>query len=68
MEQIKSGAKSRSGLGLLDVLGIIFITLKVLGLINWSWWLVLAPFWATLTIVVLLLIVLALLGIGENKK
>ena len=27
----------------LSVLALIFITLKILGVINWSWWLVLLP-------------------------
>jgi hypothetical protein len=40
-----------SGVGALGLLGIIFITLKLLGVINWSWWWVTAPFWAGLAIV-----------------
>lgn len=31
---------------LFGVLGCIFVTLKLTGLIAWSWWWVLAPFWA----------------------
>jgi uncharacterized integral membrane protein len=30
-------------MGLLEILTLIFITLKVLGLITWSWWVVLSP-------------------------
>lgn len=30
-------------MGLLEVLTIIFIVLKLLGVITWSWWLVLLP-------------------------
>ncbi len=36
---------------LFTVLGLIFIVLKLVGTITWSWWLVLAPFWAPLAIV-----------------
>lgn len=25
---------------------VVFITLKLAGLVDWSWWFVLAPFWA----------------------
>ncbi|HEG5317614.1 TPA: hypothetical protein SEZ16_001666 [Campylobacter jejuni] len=32
-------------IGILGVLLIIFIVLKLLGLISWSWWWVLSPFW-----------------------
>ncbi|PVZ87923.1 hypothetical protein C9426_10005 [Serratia sp. S1B] len=30
----------------LTALGLIFVTLKLVGYINWSWWWVTAPFWA----------------------
>jgi hypothetical protein len=36
---------------LFGILGLIFITLKLTGYITWSWWWVLAPFWAPLAIV-----------------
>lgn len=32
-----SDSKKRSGLGICDVLAIVFIVLKLLGVINWSW-------------------------------
>ena len=35
-----------TGLGLLPALGLLFIGLKLIGTIEWSWWWVLAPFWA----------------------
>lgn len=31
------------GVGFLGLLTIVFITLKLLGIIKWSWWLVLLP-------------------------
>lgn len=34
-----------SGLGILAVLQIVFLVLKLTGLIDWSWWLVLVPLW-----------------------
>lgn len=34
-----------SGGFLLGLLGIAFIVLKLTGVIAWSWWWVLAPFW-----------------------
>ena len=33
------------GLSLSGVLGVVFIVLKLTGVISWSWWWVLAPFW-----------------------
>ena len=36
---------SSKGMGIIGVLQIIFIVLKLIGAINWSWWLVLIPLW-----------------------
>lgn len=35
--------RSSSGLGLSTVLTLIFLVLKLVGVINWSWWLVFLP-------------------------
>lgn len=32
-------------MGLFGVLGVIFVVLKLVGVIAWSWWLVLLPFY-----------------------
>jgi len=40
MKQAASG-----GIGCTSVLGIVFVVLKLIGQIDWSWWLVLMPFW-----------------------
>jgi hypothetical protein len=48
------------GLSVCDVLGIVFIVLKLVGVISWSWWWVLAPFWIPLAIVILCAIILAI--------
>ena len=31
--------------GIIDVLFLIFLVLKLTGLINWSWWWVTSPLW-----------------------
>lgn len=36
---------SSSGIGFFGLLGIVFITLKLTGVIDWSWWWVTAPLW-----------------------
>jgi hypothetical protein len=38
-----SNNTSSSGLGLSSVLTIIFVVLKLIGTIDWSWWWVLSP-------------------------
>lgn len=44
-------------IGILGMLGLIFTTLKLLGVITWSWWLVLLPFYA-----IPLLLLIAFIG------
>ena len=36
---------STNGLGFFGALAILFIGLKLLGVIDWSWWWVLSPLW-----------------------
>lgn len=43
------------GLGLGGVLGVVFIVLKLVGVIDWSWWWVLSPFWISFGLTVLIL-------------
>ena len=53
---------SSGGIGVLSVLGLIFIVLKLVGVINWSWWWVLSPFWG---VPALILSVIILIGLGK---
>ena len=38
------------GPGILGLLGIAFIVLKLVGIIDWSWWWVTAPLWIPIII------------------
>lgn len=46
----------------LEVLLIIFIVLKLVGVITWSWWLVTAPFWIPVAIFLVIALVILLMG------
>ena len=48
-------------LGFLDVLTLIFITLKLTDVVNWSWWAVLSPIWIQLVLIIITVIVLLIL-------
>lgn len=48
--------EKKTGLGFWEVLQIVLIALKLIGIIQWSWWLVLAPTWISLVAVVSMLI------------
>jgi hypothetical protein len=49
---------SGGGLGLASVLTIVFIVLKLVGTINWSWWWVLSPLWINAILVVVLFLII----------
>lgn len=45
------GNESNSGgISFFGLLGIVFITLKLCGVIDWSWWWVTAPLWVGLAV------------------
>ena len=41
------------GLGLAGVLTIVFVVLKLIGVIDWSWWWVLSPIWISIGLFIL---------------
>lgn len=51
-----------SGLNFSGLLTIVFITLKLTGVIAWSWWWVLAAFWIPLVAALAIVILAALVG------
>ena len=64
---------SSSGIGILGLLGIVFVTLKLTGYITWSWWWVTAPFWGGLAIVMVVGLVAAIVamiiaGLDQQKR
>jgi hypothetical protein len=64
-EQVKT--ITTSSFPTFTILGIIFITLKLCHVIDWSWIWVLVPFWGPLAIVmaiaIVFLVVMAFLGV-----
>ena len=57
--------RNSGGIGVPGLLGIVFIVLKLCGVISWSWWWVLAPFWIPFVLFFcLLIIILALYALA----
>ena len=46
-------------MGICSVLGLIFVTLKLTGVITWSWLWVLLPFWGPAALAIILVFVAA---------
>ena len=51
-------SSSGAGIGFTGLLQLLFIALKLVGVINWSWLWVLSPIWISLVIVVICLIII----------
>lgn len=50
-----ASSKSSGGIGFFGLLAIVFITLKLCGIITWSWWWVTAPIWGPLALFIVFL-------------
>lgn len=58
-----SSNKSSGGIGFNGLLTIVFIILKLCGVIHWGWLWVLAPLWIPIAILLLVLIIILIIGI-----
>ena len=58
-----NNSTTSGGIGFIGLLTIVFIVLKLLHVINWSWLWVLSPLWISAIIVVVLIIFLIILKI-----
>jgi hypothetical protein len=45
------------GIGVVGLLGVVFVTLKLTGTIHWSWWWVTAPFRGGFALFALIIVV-----------
>lgn len=63
MADENKGRGTGGGLGLCSSLFLIFLTLKLCGVISWSWWWVTAPLWIPLALVSLFVLACAVIGI-----
>lgn len=50
------------------LLQIVFIVLKVTGLITWSWWMVFIPLWIEISIILIVLIIHAIIHKSERLR
>jgi uncharacterized membrane protein len=59
-----------TGIGFCGLLEIVFITLKLVGVIGWSWVWVLAPVWIPVAIALVVTVVFICITVGRlrNKK
>lgn len=68
MNQKTVNKSSSSGIGFLGLLAIVFIVLKLIGKIDWSWWWVLAPLWIGPAILIAIIGFFALVAFLLNRS
>lgn len=54
---------SSGGIGAGGLLGVVFVTLKLTGFIDWSWWTVTLPFWGPLALILSVIGIVAFLKV-----
>lgn len=64
----KNSTSGGGGIGFMGMLAIVFIALKLMKVITWSWWWVLAPLWAPLLIIMSMMVILSFLESKQNKN
>ncbi|MBP3885686.1 MAG: hypothetical protein J6D54_12240 [Olsenella sp.] len=57
----------RGGVGFLSLLGLLFIGLRLAGLIDWSWWVVLSPIWVQLAVLMACFVILGVVYFSEHR-
>jgi len=56
-------ANTNNGLGFFSVLFLIFLTLKLVGVIQWSWIWVFSPLWGPLLLFIIIITIVALINV-----
>lgn len=51
------------GVGFWGLLGLLFIALKLMGHIDWSWWWVLAPIWGPVALIATIIMLVFIVGL-----
>lgn len=54
-------AGATASIGIADIFLVVFVVLKLVGVINWSWWWVLSPFWIAVAIYAIVVAVIVVL-------
>ena len=57
---MKDKKTTSGGIGFLGALQILFIALKLLNKITWSWWWVFSPTWIPLLMIILVIAIIAI--------
>jgi len=59
---------SSNGIGIGTILFLIFMTLKLTGSIDWSWWWVTSPLWIPITLGIVIISIIGFVSIWINTR
>jgi hypothetical protein len=62
-----SESSNSGGIGFAGLLAIVFIVLKLMGKITWSWLWVLSPLWIPAIIFLIVLMAIAIVALAVNR-
>lgn len=65
---MNSNRNSSSGIGICGVLTIVFVVLKLIGVINWSWLWVLCPLWINLLLTIIVAVIIVIINKRTSNK
>lgn len=76
MCNVARGERMKTELSLTTILTIIFVILKLCGVLSWAWWWILSPLWGSIAIFIIVAVLVWLFGCiavtieekRENKK
>lgn len=60
--------QASGGIGFTGLLTIVFIILKLCGIITWSWWWVLSPLWISAILWVIVVVIVLLVRGWKNGR
>lgn len=67
MEKSTATTVTSGGMSVSTLLTIVFVVLKLIGVINWSWVWVLAPLWISALLSIAIIIICVIVGILFTK-
>lgn len=62
-----NNSSNSGGIGFWGLLTIVFIVLKLCGVITWSWWWVLSPLWISTILAVIIIAIFVVVHLHEEK-
>jgi hypothetical protein len=55
--------EKNNGLSLSVILFVVFLTLKLSNVINWSWWWVTSPLWIPFVLMIIVILIVVVIGL-----